>query len=199
MSSEIEYDKFHTYYTPEGVKIEGLEGDNNTIHEFVHYNKFLLIGTPIPEGSHEVIMTDKWKEENCYGTKDYVPYNNSHFFNLRNILDDRYYEKYFVGNEKFMVCISKYGEARIYTVPNDIVCGGIDYSMEGRYHLKEIKKYRYIIVNYPARGRDSILIRIHEFRYVFIGKIIYEFDFGIHIDSFGDDYIVGDEDKIFIK
>jgi hypothetical protein len=196
MSLRVNYEKYHVYYTPEGKEIEGLEGENNTIYEFVHYNKFLLVGTPIPEGSTEVFIGKEWIEENRYGTKEYIPYNNSRFYNLKNILGDRNYKKYFVGNEKYMVCISKYNKARIYIVPDNIVCGKLDYTLEGRYHLKEIKRYHYIILN---KERDSILIRIHKIRYVFIGKVIYEFDYEEKIYSFGDDYIVGEEGKMFIK
>ena len=197
--AEIKYDKYHVYFTPNGVEIEGLEGPGNTIYKFVHYNKFESHSTSIPEGSKEVKMGNEWIEENRYGTKEYVPYDNAYFYNLKNILSDHHYKKYFVGNGKYMVCISKYNEVRIYIVPDDIVCEGIDYTVEGRYHNKEIKRYRYIIVNYPNIERDSMLIRIREFRYVFIGKVIYEFDFGIYIYYFGDDYIEKEKERLYIK
>ena len=189
-------EKYCIYFTPDGKKIEGLEGPNNTIHEIIHYNKFSKFGTPIPEDSHEVFMSKEWVEDNRYGTKEYVPRDNSYFYNIRNKLTDKNYKKYFVGDGKYMVCVSQKWKVIIYNVPDNIIRGKLDYALEGRYHINEIKKYRYIIIKY---GSDSILIRFHKFRYVFIGKAIFEFEYEGKIDSFGDDYIMREEGKFFIE
>lgn len=196
---KIDYDKYGYFETPNGEVLEGMKARDNAIYRFVHYNKFELFRTDIPLDSVEVKLNHQWIEENRYGTKEYLKLENNYFYNTKNFLDDGNYKKYFVGKGKYMVAVSPYGSLSIFIVPDYIVPECEDYTCEGRYHIREMKKYRYIVVQYPSLDRDAILIRIHKFRYLFIGKVICEFDYQDEITDFGDDFIVGKEGKMFIK
>jgi len=197
-SKFVRYEKKTKGFFSNSVKIlEGLKGRKGYIYKFIDFNNFENKEIEIPEGYKYVKHSKNWvKEYRCDSSKQVLKKNNSEYKKIKKEMVG--YKKYFThnnGGRPYLVYVGK-NDVHIYIRDDKKYYIDWDnYSDDDKknawMYVKLVGKYkpmRVFIGKSPLNemtefsggyGKkfdgNSILLKIANNRYVFIGAYVYEF------------------------
>lgn len=181
-----------TMFGTETERIFGLQLRKGFIFKFIHYNKFEDKETKIPDGYQKVKIEKKVIEGNYCGSKILLEKNNEEYKIIKKELKS--YKTYFThynGGKPFLVYMKD--DIYIYRISENFYINdrNNDENKNCWMYTELVKKYfpEKIFIGKSIKSEmtkfyesysskfdgNSILLKLNESKYVFIGNYIYEF------------------------
>lgn len=170
------------------TNLDGIKADENHIYKVVDYNKFEDNKTKIPPGARKVELSQDFIQEYFCGSKISAVEDKNI---LQKYSKDRHYLTHDNGGRPFCVFINK-NYVDVYKIPENVHMTDSDYKKLSKYYYTEkvfhcvpIKTYVGKSSGGPACDHsikdaklfvgNSILVKISEYDYVYIGTEIFRF------------------------
>jgi hypothetical protein len=166
------------------TSLMGLKIDDDHIYKWISYNKFEDKPTQIPKNFHKIDNVDEsWITDHRYGPKKHITDWQVDI----NIIKDTYkdiqrYQIHDNGIVPFIVYIDG-TRVWIYMIPENAYYDTGTWSLD--YYCEKVESYDCLKImigedtinkrDIPSNKGNTILLKIDEYKYVYIGILVYEF------------------------